>query len=94
MCNEREVLIEDWVASAAEMPSTSVTLRKRVMRSARRAERRRTVRRRVQWSLCGSALAIAVAAWINVVITPAPNADTAANRRASHLAPGESPGAK
>jgi hypothetical protein len=63
-------LIEDLIRSAKFTPPCSKQLRRRVVRSARQAERRRVVRRRAWAALTASAVAILLAHCVNLAITP------------------------
>jgi hypothetical protein len=62
MINDRRYRTEEIIKSAAEMPDIDPGARKRVLRAAKEAQRERTLRRRLQWALGGSAAAIVLAA--------------------------------
>ena len=68
--NDEERSLVDLIRSAKYTHHQLKQLRRRVVRSARRAERQRIVRRRVWGALTASAVAILLAHVVNLSITP------------------------
>jgi hypothetical protein len=77
MADELTTLVEDWVQSAAELPTPSVGFRERVLRAARRAEKQRVYRRRAKWSVCGAAAAMVIAGFTGMMLMPTSTTESA-----------------
>src|SRR5262249_7765601 len=77
MNDEDSLLIEELIRSAKSTPPRLKQLRRRVVRSARRAERKRVVRRRAWAALTASAVAILLAHCVNLAITPKADSNAA-----------------